>query len=72
MVELTAGVSSEQLLEVGVDGLPGGHLLSGVLNPRNGRTTNKSKKKLNGHVRKEIVYLCTIFKCMHSIFGLPV
>ena len=44
MVELAAGVSSEQLLEVGVDGLPGGHLLSGVLNPRDGRTTNKSKK----------------------------
>ena len=35
MVELGAGVGAEQPLEVGVDGLPGGDLLSRVLDARN-------------------------------------
>ena len=57
VVELAAGVSGEQLLQIGVDGLPGGHLLSGVLNPRNGRTTNHYKQNKMG--MWEWIYLCS-------------
>jgi len=44
VVELGAGVGLEQPLQVGVDGLPGGDLVSGVLDLWNGLTARLDKQ----------------------------
>ena len=40
VIELGAGVRREQLLQVGVDRLPGGNLYGAVLHARNGLATS--------------------------------